>query len=226
MLRMHVAADPASLELRVRLGILLFSDKRIDEGEKELLEVVEIDPGQALAHQALAKSYRRRERPDLARPHAAEVLKIRGGDAGEFVGLADEFLAADLAREARLLLEKGMFHHPDDAGIAVRLAIAVRRDPSTKEKAARFFREAESLSGSDGPATEPEFQREFAEVLLEQGKSRPAEDRLRAAIRAYTAEEKREMASAMRRLAEIWRSENRNEEAAGALLKRAELLEE
>ncbi|MGB6222377.1 tetratricopeptide repeat protein [Haloferula sp.] len=225
MLELHAEAAPASLELRVRLGVLLLAAERMDEGEHVLKEVLKIDPRQALAHQALAKLYRRKEKADEARPHAAELLKIRGGDADEFVTLAEEFLEAGQVREARLLLEKGLYDHPDEAGIAVQLAIATRRDPETRAGAARFFREAESLSGVDGPATEPEFLREFAECLLEDGAVRPAEDRLRAAIKAYPAEARLEMAAAMRRLAEIWLSENRNEAAAKSLQKRADALE-
>lgn len=225
VLQDHAEAAPSSLELRVRLGVLLLAAKRMDEGEAVLKEVLRIDTRQTLAHQALAKLYRKQEKPDEARPHAAEVLKIRGGDADEFVALAEEFLKADMMREARLLLEKGLYDHPEEAGIAVQLAIATRRDPETRDGAVRFFREAESLSGTDGPATKPEFMREFAECLLEDGKIGPAEDRLRAAIKAYPAEAKVEMAAAMRRLAEIWLKENRNEAAAKALQKRAESLE-
>jgi Tfp pilus assembly protein PilF len=225
MLEMHAEAAPASLELRVRLGVLYLAAERMEEGEAVLKEVLRIDAQQALAHQALAKLYRKQEKPDEARPHAAEVLKIRGGDVDEFVVLAEEFLKADLVRDARLLLEKGLYDHPEEAGIAVQLAIASRRDPETRDGAVRLFREAESLSGVDGPATEPEFMREFAECLLENGDTALAEDRLRAAIKAYAPEEKQETAAALRRLAEIWLSENRNEAAAKALQKRAESLE-
>ncbi|MFC7337879.1 tetratricopeptide repeat protein [Haloferula chungangensis] len=224
MLEKHVEVAPSSLELRVRLGVLLLAAERMDEGEGVLKEVLEIDPRQALAHQALAKLYRKQERLDEARPHAAEVLKIRGGDADEFATLAEEFLEAGMAREARLLLEKGLYDFPEVAEIAVQLAIATRRDPQTRNEASRLFREAEALSGVDGPATQPEFMREFAECLLEEGKVTPAEDRLRAAIKAYPPEAKGEMAAAMRRLAEIWLAEGRNEAAAKALQKRADSL--
>ncbi|MEP4078057.1 tetratricopeptide repeat protein [Haloferula sp.] len=225
VLEKHTEAAPSSLELRVRLGVLLFVAERTDEGEEVLKEVLRIDARQALAHQSLAKLYRKQEKPDEARPHAAEVLKIRGGDADEFVVLAEEFLEVGMVREARILLEKGLYDHPEAAWIAVRLAIATRRDPETRDGAVRLFREAESLSGLDGPATEPEFLREFAECLLESGKTAPAEDRLRAAIKAYPKDATRETAAALRRLAEIWLSEGRNEAAAKALQKRADSLE-
>ncbi|MEM1084853.1 MAG: tetratricopeptide repeat protein [Verrucomicrobiota bacterium] len=226
MLEIHTAADPSSLDLRIRTGVLMFVRERHEEGEALLQEVLKIDPRKALAHQSLAKLYRRQEKPDEARPHAAEVLKIRGGDADEFVSLADEFLEAGMPREARLLLEKGLFDHPDEPGIAVKLAVATRRDPDTRSGAARLFREAEALVGDDGPATEPEFLIEFAECLLEAGETTAAEDRLRAAIERYPREAKREQAAALRRLAGIWNAEGRNEAAARALLKRAEALEE
>ncbi|WP_367871230.1 tetratricopeptide repeat protein [Luteolibacter sp. Populi] len=225
MLELHVAADPASMDLRTRLGILQLAAERQAEGEKTLLDVLAIDPRQALAHQSLAKLYRKLERADEARPHAAEALKIRGGDPSEFLTLADEFLAANDPREARLLLEKAVFFNTSDAALAVKLAVATRRDPESRERASRIFREAEAQAGSEGPAKDPVFLTEFAESLLEGGQIPAAEARLRAAIRAYPAEQKKEAAAAMRRLAGIWEEGKRNAEAAKALLQRADALD-
>jgi tetratricopeptide (TPR) repeat protein len=215
VLAAHTAADPSSLALRIRQGILLLAAEKTEEGEKALLDVLAIDPRQALAHQSLAKLYRKQERVAEARPHAAEALKIRGGDPGEFVALADEFLAADLPREARLLLEKAVYFNTSDASLAVKLAVAARRDPESRAAASRLFREA----------GDPVFLREFAESLLEAGQTPAAEERLRLAIRAYPAEQKKESAAALRRLAGIWEAEKRNEEAAKALLQRADSLD-
>ena len=225
MLAGHVAAAPSSLELRTRLGILQLAAEEQAEGEKTLLAVLEIDPRQALAHQTLAKLYRKQERVTEALPHAAEALKIRGGDPSEFLQLADEFLAADQPREARLLLEKAVFFNQSDAALAVKLAVATHRDPETRDRASLLFRQAENLSGPDGPAGDPVFLQEFAEILLADGQTKAAEERLRAAIRAFPAEQRKETAAAMRRLAGIWQKENRNAEAAGSLLQRADSLD-
>jgi tetratricopeptide (TPR) repeat protein len=225
ILAAHTAADPSSLALRIRTGILMLAAERTEEGERALLDVLAIDPRQSLAHQSLAKLYRKLDRADEARPHAAEVLKIRGGDPSEFVVLADEFLTAGLPREARLLLEKAVFFHPSDPELMVKLAVAARRDPESREKASRLFREAEAMSGTDGPAKDPEFLREFAESLLEGGQTAAAEERLRLAIRAYPAEKKKETAAALRRLAGIWTAGKRNTEAADALIQRADALD-
>lgn len=233
MLAIHVAADPTSLELRTRLGILQLAAERPAEGEKTLLEVVAIDPRQALAHQSLAKLYRKQERAIAALPHAAEALKIRGGDPSEFAALADEFLAVDRAREARLLLEKAVFFNPSNPELAVKLAVATRRDPETRERASRLFREAETLAGTKGPVKDPAkdpvkdpvFLSEFAESLLESGQTPAAEERLRAAIKAFPPDKKKEVAAAYRRLAGIWEAEKRNAEAAKALLQRADSLD-
>jgi uncharacterized protein (TIGR02996 family) len=224
MLERHVEAAPSSLALRVRLGILRFSAKRDPEGEAGLKELLEISPRNALAHQALAKFYRLREKPDLAREHASELLKIRGGSAAEFIKLADEWLVADQAREARLLLEKAAFDHPENSDILEKLAIATRRDPATRDHAARLFREAEAIRPADAPAP-PEFLLESAEALIESGQSAAAEDRLRGAIRAFPPDATRETAAALRRLALLWESEERNLEAARALRQRADGLE-
>ncbi len=225
MLSLHTDAAPSSLELRVRLGILLLAAKREPEGEKTLLDVLEIDPRQGLAHQTLAKLHRRREQPEKALPHAAEALKLRGGDPSEFLELSAEFLDGGLPREARLLLEKAVFYHPEDAALAAKLAIAGRRDPESRAAASRLFREAEQMSGDDGPAAEPDFLVESAESLLESGQQPAAEERLRRAIRAYPAERKQETAAALRRLAGLWEKNNRNAEAARALLQRAQALD-
>ncbi len=225
MLSLHTDAAPSSLELRVRLGILLLAAKRDPEGEKTLLDVLGVDARQGLAHQTLAKFYRRREQPEKARPHAAEALKLRGGDPSEFLELAAEFLDADLPRDARLLLEKAVFYHPEDASLAAKLSIAARRDPESQETASRLFREAEQMSGDDGPAAAPDFLVESAESLLESGQQPAAEDRLRRAIRAFPADRKKETAAALRRLAGLWEKDNRNAEAARALLQRAQALD-
>jgi Tfp pilus assembly protein PilF len=221
----HAAAAPASLELRVRLGILQLAAGRAEDGERTLRELLAIDPRQALAHQALAKLYRKQQRPAEARPHAAQRLKLRGGEPAEFVTLAEEFLAAGDAREARLLLEKAVFHHPSDPQLAAKLAVASRRDPASRGTASRLFREAENLAAGAGPGADPVFLQEFAESLLEAGQTSAAEQRLRAAIRAFPAERKSETAAALRRLAGIWRQEGRNEEAAEALRQRADALD-
>ncbi len=225
MLAAHVVAEPSSLNLRTRLGILQLAADREAEGEKTLLEVIAIDPRQALAHQSLAKLYRKKDRVAEALPHAAEALKIRGGDSSEFIELADEFLAAEQPREARLLLEKAIFFNPSDAELAVKLAVATRRDPESRSQASRLFREAESLSEKDGPAGDPVFLQEFAETLLEAGQIPAAEERLRLAIRAFPADRKKETAAALRRLAGIWQQQKRNAEAASSLLQRADSLD-
>lgn len=228
ILEQHTKEAPQSLDLRVRLGILLLAAKRDDEGRAALEAVLAIDPRLALAHQTLAKYHRRTNQPEPARAHAAEALKLRGGDPGEFAELADEFLAADQPRAARLLLEKAVYHHPGDPALAARLAIASRRDPESAATAAGFFREAESLAAAagDSSAITPAFLTEFAEVLVATGQIPPAEQRLRDAIRAYPPEAKREAAAAMRRLAGLWRQSGRNEAAAKALLQRADKLDQ
>ncbi|MEK7949571.1 tetratricopeptide repeat protein [Luteolibacter soli] len=225
MLAKHVEAVPSSLALRTRLGILQLAAERDKEGEQTLLDVVAIDNNQGLAHQSLAKLYRKQDRAAEAREHGAQALKVKGGDVAQFTELADEFLNADLPRDARLLLEKAMFYHPSDAEVAVKLAVASRRDPESREKSSRLFREAESLSGEKGPATDPVFLTEFAECLLESKQTKAAEDRLRTAIRTYPPDKKKETATALRRLAAIWQGEKRNEEGAKALLQRADGLD-
>ena len=224
MLRKHTEAAPWSLELRVRLGVLLFTANQDAEGEAVLKEVLAIHPTRALAHQALAKFYRNREHPEQASHHARELLKLRGGAASEFLRLADERLAAGDAREARLLLEKAVFQQPDQLELVMKLAIATHRDPETRLRAARLFREAETAAPS-GKITDPAFLTESAAALIESGQSRAAEERLRAAIRAFPAEAKQETAAALRKLAGLWNSEKRNAEAARALLQRADVLD-
>ncbi len=223
ILESHTIAAPASLALRTRLGILKLAADREDEGAENLREVLAIDPRDALAHQALAKLHRMRDEPEPARLHAAELLKIRGGSTREFLELADEWLAADDPRNARLLLEKAIFDHPASAEIAAKLAVATRRDPETKNRAGRLFREAEAAFADSEP--EPDFIVESAETLLEAGESAAAEERLRLAIRSFPPEAKRETAAAMRRLASIWEAEGRNAAAAKSLRQRADALD-
>ena len=225
ILRKHVEARPSSLDLRIRMGILLFSDKQDDEAVKILREVLEVHPKKALAHESLAKHFRQKGMLDEARGHAAELLGIRGGTAEEFLELADELTAAGDFRAARILLEKAVFRHDDDAKLMMKLAIAASRDPDTKDSAARLFREAEAML--ENPADmDPAFLLESAKELLAQGQVKAAEERLRNAIRTFPKESKKETAAAMRALAGIWISEKRNLDAARALISRAEAMEE
>ncbi len=224
ILERHAKAAPASLDLRTRLGILYFEAAMNAEGEATLKNVLTIHPRHALAHQALAKYYRSCEKSELARFHASELLKIRSGSPSDFIKLADEWLAADDSRQARQLLEKAVFNHPQNSNLARRLAIATHRDPSTRALAARFFAEAEVTRPTTEPP-EPTFLVEFAEVLIAQGQSTAAEDRLRAAIKAFPPAAKKETATALRRLALLWETETRNLEAARALRQRADALD-
>lgn len=224
ILQHHINIAPSSLDLRTRLGVLYFTAKRDTEGESTLLEVLAIHPRQALAHQSLAKFYRLRDKPEPARFHAGELLKIRGGSPTDFLNLADEWLVAENPREARLLLERAVFEHPDNPKLADKLAIATRRDPETRDQAARLFREAEAAQPADKKST-PEFLIESAEALISEGQSKAAEERLRSAIKAFPPEAKKETATALRRLAQLWETENRNAEAARALRQRADTLD-
>ncbi len=225
ILRKHVEARPSSLDLKIRLGILLFSDKQDEEAVKVLCEVLEVHPKKALAHESLAKHFRQKGQLTEARSHAAELLGIRSGTAEEFLELADELTADSEFRTARILLEKAVFRHDDDAKLMMKLAIATSRDPETKDSAARLFREAEAMLANPADM-DPAFLLESAKELLAQGQVKAAEERLRNAIRTFPKESKKETATAMRALADIWISENRNLDAARALISRAEAMEQ
>lgn len=224
ILRDHAKARPSSLDLRIRLGILLFSAGRDDEGLQVLNEVLEVHPKKALAHESLAKHYRKNGMHKKARKHAAEVLGIRGGTPAEFIELADELTADGGFREARLLLEKAVFLHEDEAELMMKLAMATSKDPETKDNAARLYREAEAMLANPAEMA-PAFLLESAKELIAQGQSKAAEERLRNAIRTFPKDAKMETAAAMRALAGIWISEERNLDAARALISRAEAME-
>lgn len=224
ILRNHATAAPSSLDLRIRLGILLLSADRDDEGIAILKGVLDVHPGKALAHQSLAKIYRQKDMQKEARGHAAEILKIRSGTPDEFVELADELIADDEFRAARLLLEKAVFDHEDDAKLMMKLAIASSLDPESKDDAARLFREAEAMLANPAEM-DPAFLLGSAKELVAQGQTKAAEERLRNAIRSFPKDAKKETAAAMRALADIWISEERNVAAANALISRAEALE-
>jgi len=224
ILKLHTEAVPSSLNLRVRLGILHFVAGQGEAGVRELEEVLKVYPSKALAHESLAKYFREQGDLKKARYHAAELLKIRGGSPKEFEKLATDFLDADQAREARLLLEKAVFNHPENIQLMMKLALATAKDSETAAKAARMFREVEEMLG-DLTEIEPGFLLESAQELIDQGQGPAAEERLRIAIRNFPKTATKETAIALRALAEIWISENRNLGAAQALISRAEALE-
>jgi predicted Zn-dependent protease len=224
VLAKHIESAPWSLDLRSRLGILLFSAKRDAEGRKVLEELLRIHPHHGQAHESLAKYHRLKGDAEAASHHAGEALKIRGGDPSEFLTLAAEHLAADRPREARLLLEKAAFDHPDDAGLRMKLAVATQADPSSRHRAVRLFREAEAAA-PDGLPGDPAFLTASAEALIAAGQSKAAEERLRAAIRAHPPDAKKETATTLRRLATLWENEGRNADAARSLRSRADALD-
>jgi Tfp pilus assembly protein PilF len=152
------------------------------------------------------------------------VLKIRGGTPEEFEQLAVELLAAGKNRDARLLLEKAVFNHPENAKLKTQLAVASVRDPESKDSALRLFREAENLM-NDPSKMDPKFLLEFSQELVAQGENKAAEERLRNAIKTFPKTASKETAAALRALAGIWNAEGRNADAAKALISRAEVLE-
>lgn len=224
ILNRHAQAAPWSLDLRVRLGVLNFAAKRNEEGERILEDVLLIDPKRALAHQALAKHFRILGMMDEASFHTVELLKIRGGAPAEYLSLADELLAKGQARQARLLLEHGVFEHPEEGALRVKLAVSSQRDPESKGRCSRLFREAESAFPNGG-IKDPDFLEASAEAMIADGQIKAAEERLRAAIRLFPPDAKVATARVLRRLAGLWEAEGRNVDAAKALRQRADGLE-
>ena len=221
----HLEVMPSSLDLKIRQGILMFSAKRNEEGVTLLKEVLEIHPKKALAHESLAKYYRREGMPKEAREHAVEILKIRGGSPDNFLELAVELEEDGEIRSARLLLEKAAFDHPENSELLMRLAIVTGKDPETKDRAARLFKEAEFMVAGKAEEMDPAFLIESAKELIAQGEVKAAEERLRTAIRNLPKGAKKETAEAMHTLAGIWISEGRNLDAAKALIQRAAAME-
>ncbi len=224
MLDLHTTAVPSSLDMRIRKGILHFTAGEDEAGVKALKDVLAIHSRKVLAHESLAKFYRKNEKIDEALFHSAELLKIRGGSPEEFEQLAVELLAAGKNRDARLLLEKAVFNHPENARLMTQLAVAAVRDPESKDSALRLFREAENMM-SNPSQMEPNFLLEFSQELVAQGQNKAAEERLRNAIKTFPKTATKETAAALRALAGIWNTEGRNADAARALISRAEALE-
>ena len=229
-LQKHLDLAPSSHSIRTRLGLLQLSNKDEEAGEKTLLDVIAIDPDQTLAHSSLAKLYARRGEPLLSLNHRAEVLRIRGGSPREGIQVANEYLDLDQPHEARLLLEKFRFDHPDSPGIHARLAIATLRDGLTQE-AARLFRQAEALAEESKEENAKEyldvdFQIEFAHILIDANDLPSAELRLRQAAQGLDLDaEPKKYARAVTALAKLWLDQDKNEAPAKALLQRAVLLD-
>lgn len=220
ILKRHIAAVPTSLDLRGRLALLQFANQQADDAVANLLAMLEIDPQRATAHQALAKHYREIGQLAKAREHAAAMLRFHGGSADAFLELAGEYLTAQQAREARLLLERAVFAHPQNAELAKKLAIASFRDPESRGRSAPLFRAAQELIAKDA-APDPAFLQATAEAAVAENRPQDAEKQLRDAIRAFPPEAKKETAAALRQLAGLWEKENRNLDAARALRQRA-----
>lgn len=223
ILQAHVMAAPSSLDMCVRLGILHLANKQEAEGEAKLQAALAIDPSLFLAHQSLAKLYDQQKKPDLARKHRSEMLKLRGGDASEFLEVAQDFLTVKDAKTARILLEKACFDYPKNVDLLYLRAVATHLDAEESAKAVGLFEKAEKLAKE--PTRNPSYLRHAAESYWTAKQTEKAEARLRDAIKAYPATEKKESAAAIRLLASWWQQQNKNADAAKALLQRAEMLE-
>lgn len=225
----HVERHPDSLTLRTRLGLLQFYAKDHEAALLTLEDVLLIDPDQLLAHRSLARYHEREENAEKALHHNAEILRITGGSAQEFLEVAEQYLALDQARSARLLLEKARFNHPSHPALAARLAIATLRDGSPT-LAARLFREAEALAEEAGeldtaPYLDADFQLEFASSLKDARDDEEAENRLRKAIRRMKADQPQRKAQGLRMLATLWIEQDRNLGPARSLLQQAAALD-
>ncbi|MFM2169867.1 MAG: hypothetical protein RI957_96 [Verrucomicrobiota bacterium] len=223
LLQEHIKVAPSSLDMRVRLGILQFASQQSAEGEATLLSALAVDPNLYLAHQSLAKFYTQQQKPASARKHRSEMLKLRGGDAAEFREMAEEYLKVPDPKTARILLEKACFEYPGDIELLYLCAVATHLDPDESRRAPALFDEAQKLAKE--PVKNPAYLRYAAESYWNAKQTEKAENLLRAAIKAYPAAAKKESAAAIRLLAGWWQQQNKNADAARALLQRADLLE-
>lgn len=229
-LEKHLEFRPSSHSLRTRLGLLHLSNKDERKGEQTLQDVIAIDPDQTLAHSSLAKLYQKRDEPVRALGHRAEVLRIAGGSPEDAIEVANEYLELDRPHEARLLLEKFRFDHPESPGIHARLAIATLREGLTKQ-AARLFRQAEALAEDskepdDQQYLDADFQLDFAQSLKEANDLEAAETRLRQAAQGIDLDaEPKKYARAVTALARLWLEQGKNEAPAKSLLQRAVTLD-
>ena len=225
-LQKHLTLTPSSHSLRTRLGLLQLHNQDENAGEATLLQVLAIHPEQTLAHNSLAKLYRKKNHTEKALHHRAEGLRISGGHPQEAIELANEYLALEQAHQARLLLEKFRFDYPENPAIHARLAIATLRD-GLPEQAARLFRQAEALAkdskdSASAQYLDADFQIEFANSLLSAGAFAAAETRLRQAAQGLDLDdEPKKYAQAVTALAQLWIDQGKNEAPAKALLQRA-----
>jgi len=226
ILQKHLTLTPSSHSLRTRLGLLQLHNQDESAGEATLLQVLAIHPEQTLAHNSLAKLYRKKNHTEKALHHRAEGLRISGGHPQEAIELANEYLALEQAHQARLLLEKFRFDYPENPAIHARLAIATLRD-GLPEQAARLFRQAEALAkdskdSASAQYLDADFQIEFANSLLSAGAFVAAETRLRQAAQGLDLDdEPKKYARAVTALAQLWIDQGKNEAPAKALLQRA-----
>lgn len=229
----HIHEVPDSLELRTRLGLLLLSSNQEAAGVSMLESTLAIDPDHATTHRSLGQYYERQGHIEKSLHHHASVLRAHGGDPYKFIAIANLYLDNEEPHQARLLLERARFDHPEHAAILARLAIATLRDGETKE-AAQLFRQAESLAQeSDDPDMKQflaqyfdmDFQTEFAHSLRDAGDFKAAESRLREAIRSAPEDQQVKTAQALRELARLWLDQNKNRTPAASLLRRADSLD-
>ncbi len=135
--RAAIADDPAFLDPRVALGLLLARAGRFDDARAELLAATQVQAGEPLlkarAYRALAR-IDRKARPGEARDELLEALKLSPETAD------DTLLAAELAggatggaAAAEAAYRRVLAAHPDDPAAASGLAHLLVVDKRTGE---------------------------------------------------------------------------------------------
>ena len=116
---LQAAVRAASREpnLHYRLGISGLERGDLDRAERELREVIRLDPEYAGAWLGLGSVYRRRSRPDLALEHVRTAHELAPEDADTLCHFAGALAAAGKSAEALEALAVHLRRHPEDHAV-------------------------------------------------------------------------------------------------------------
>ena len=219
------AARPADLKAREKLGHALALAGKKDESAEAWQRLLEIDPQNAAAHEALARHFAEKGDVRASATHRAAALRWQGRETlGEALRLVRDMIQAGLCQEALPVLERAEFNAPGSPEPPYFAAIAHGQLKNHAQAVAAFSRAAAIAEGLDdaGAAFLQEgFYFEWAMACEQAGQLDEAEKHFRTAIERVPPKTPELAAKSYNALAYLWLEHDRRVDEAGPLIERA-----
>ncbi len=218
----HLDLKPASLTMRTRLGILLIAYNRRAEGREQLEKALKINDRDAQAHSSMAKLLEEDRDMEKSLYHRERALEMSGGSPEDFLEIVMQYWQFDMAKKARVLVEKLIYEKPDVKALQAALGMAFHEEGDQEKAKAAFAVLGEEHKKEDvAPLSFARLQLARAQVFLKSGETDNAELVLKNVVRELSEDDPKNASEALTLLAGSWVERKINTSAAKSLLQRA-----